>query len=104
MKPPTINDRARIEGTRITIYDVLTYSEEGWYPSSIAAVLGISTAQVEAALQYVAEHKEEVMKVYRSILARIERGNPPEIEAKRRQSHERLLAKLKELQEQRKGA
>lgn len=104
MKPPTINDRARIEGTRITIYDVLTYSEDGWHPSSIAAMLGVSTAQVKAALQYVAEHKEEVMEVYRSILARIERGNPPEIEAKLRQSHERLLAKQKERQQRRGGA
>jgi uncharacterized protein (DUF433 family) len=100
----TIDERSRISGTRITIYDVLTYSEAGWHPSSIAGMLGVSTAEVKAALDYISEHQEEVMKTYRSILARIERGNPPEVEAKRQQSHERFLAKLREIERRRNGA
>jgi len=102
--PSTIDGSARIEGTRITVYDVLTYAEAGWHPSSIAATLGLSTTQVEAALDYISEHKDEVLENYRSVLERIERGNPPEIEAKREQSHQRLQAKLKEIARRREGA
>ena len=92
----TIDARARIAGTRITVYDVLTYSEAGWHPSSIAGTLGVSTAQVNAALHYVAANREKVMETYRAILARIESGNPPDIEARLQQSHERLMERLRQ--------
>ena len=99
----TIDRRARISGTRITIYDVLTYAEAGWRESSIAAMLGLSTAQVQTAVEYIAENRETVLEVDRRILARIERGNPPEIETKRQQSHELLVAKLLEIRARTKG-
>lgn len=102
--PATIDARARIGGTRITVYDVLTYSEAGWQPSSIAAILGISTAQVQAALEYVAENREAILANYLAILARIERGNPPEIEAQRRQSHELLTERLRDIRRRSNGA
>ena len=94
----TINDRHRIEGTRISIYDVLTYSEAGWEMSRIAALLRINSAQVEAALDYVAANHDTVMENYRRILARIAKGNPPEIEAKLAQSHQRFLERVAEMQ------
>ena len=90
----------RVTGTRITVYDVLTYTDAGWHPSSIAAVLGLSTAQVESALKYVSEHEEEVRAKYRSIVERISRGNPPAVEVKRLASHERLLAKLRQIKQE----
>ena len=99
----TINHRGRIQGTRITVYDILTYSEAGWHPSSIAAVLGISTEQVKAALQYISEHESDVLANYQSVLERIEQGNSPEIEAKRAGSRQLLQDKLKKL-EPRNGA
>jgi uncharacterized protein (DUF433 family) len=95
----TIDPKARIAGTRITVYDVLTYAEAGWHPSSIAATLGVSTAQVESALEYISQHEEEVLAKYRLIVERIGRGNPPSVEAKRRRSHEHLLAQLKEIEQ-----
>src|SRR5580700_9478818 len=58
---PCIDSRQRIAGTRITIYDVLTYTEEGLSITRTAVILGVSTSQVQAALDYVAEHREEVM-------------------------------------------
>ena len=100
--PKTIDVDGRIVGTRITIYDVLTYV--GRHPSSIAATLGVSTAQVRAALYYFTGNREEVLKHYRAALARIARGNPPEVEAKRRQTHERLMEKLREIQQRGRGA
>jgi uncharacterized protein (DUF433 family) len=94
--PTMINDRARIEGTRITVYDVMTYADAGWHPSSIAAILGISTDQVRAALKYIAEHESTVRANYRATLDRIERGYSPEIEVKRKQSLQRRKDRLKQ--------
>lgn len=94
-----IDPLARIAGTRITVYDVLTYAEAGWHPSSIAVTLGLSTTQVDAALEYISQNQEEVLAKYRSIVERIDRGNPPSVEAKRRGSHARLLARLKEIEQ-----
>ena len=99
----TIDGRGRIAGSRITVYDVLTYSEASWRIPSIAATLGISSAQVQAALDYVEENRERVMENYRAIVARIERGNPPEIEARRRRSHNHLVEKLQQIEHCRNG-
>ncbi len=48
-------------------------------------------------MQYLEEHKEEVMAENRKIEERIARGNPPEIEALREQSPAKLLAYREEL-------
>jgi len=88
----------RIGGTRITVYDILTYSEAGWGHARIAAMLRISSSEVQAALDYVAANRDIVMENYRKILARIEKGNPPEIEARRQESHEQLLEMRAELE------
>jgi uncharacterized protein (DUF433 family) len=86
-KPTTaaIIDRGRgpeIAGTRITVYDILTYSREGWHHTAIAAELNLSSDQVLVALRYIEEHKEEVMAQYQASLDRCARGNPPEVQAK----------------------
>ncbi len=90
-----IIDRGRgpeIVGTRITVYAVLDYHRLGWHPCTIAATLGLSSEQVEAALRYITEHRDEVEAVYRRICERAARGNPPEIRARLEQSHQKLLA------------
>src|SRR5690242_6877425 len=82
---PTIIDRGRgpeIAGTRITVYDVLDYVEDGWQRTAIATVLRISTHEVNAAIAYIEAHKEEVLTEYQKILARAAQGNPPEIQAR----------------------
>jgi uncharacterized protein (DUF433 family) len=82
---PQIIERERgpcIAGTRITVYSILDYYKEGWDPSSIALTLGLSSAQVLAAIRYIEEHKEEVLADYQTILEREARGNPPELQAK----------------------
>lgn len=86
-----------IEGTRITVYDVLDYSTQGHDTAYIAESLGVSPGQVQAALHYIEEHEEEVMAAYQRILDRIARGNAPEIEAMREESHQKLLARRAEL-------
>jgi uncharacterized protein (DUF433 family) len=80
-----IIDRGRgpeIAGTRITVYDILDYSRVGHHHTYVAAILGLSSAQVLAALEYVEKHKDEVMADYQKILDRIAKGHPPEVQAK----------------------
>jgi uncharacterized protein (DUF433 family) len=104
MKPVAIIDRGRgpeVAGTRITVFDVLHYLQAGHSPNYIAAVLSLSTAEVLAAIRYIEEHRDEVLAMNRRIEERIARGNPPEVEAKRQASHEKLLALREELQRRR---
>jgi uncharacterized protein (DUF433 family) len=97
-----IIDRGRgpeVAGTRITVYDVLDYHKLGWHRDMIAVTLQLSSQQVEVAIQYIEEHRDEVMVDYEEMLARDARGNPPELQAKLDAAHERLQARLRELRE-----
>src|SRR5260370_34881424 len=81
----TIINRGRgpeIAGTRITVYDIMDYLEEGWHHTAIAATLHISSAQVLAALQYIQDHQEEVRANYQKILKRGAKGNPPDMQSR----------------------
>ncbi|HKI33680.1 MAG TPA: DUF433 domain-containing protein [Gemmataceae bacterium] len=92
-----------IAGTRITVYDVLDYSTKGYHATFIASLFRVSSQQVQAALEYVATHKDEVMAEYRQMLARDAEGNPPEVRAKEASSRAKLLARLAELREAKNG-
>ncbi len=68
-----IIDRGRgreIAGSRITVYDVLDYHKHGWHRDRIAVTLSLSSRQVEAAIRYIDEHRDEVMAEYAEMLAR----------------------------------
>jgi uncharacterized protein (DUF433 family) len=97
-----IIDRGRgpeIAGTRITVYDILDYHKEGWHRDVIASTLRLNSRQVEAAIRYIEEHRDEVMPEYEEMLARDARGNPPELQAKLDAGHERFLAMVRERRE-----
>jgi uncharacterized protein (DUF433 family) len=100
-----IIDRGRgpeIKGTRITVYSILDYVLEGWHPHRIATFFRIGSRQVEAAIDYIEQHRTEVMADYQKILDRAARGNPPELQAKLDANHERfleLVAKIRQLEE-----
>ena len=53
----------RIEGTRITVWDVLHYLEAKWTHPDIAATLNVTEAQVAAAATYIEAHRDEVLRV-----------------------------------------
>ncbi len=74
-----------LAGTRITIFDVLPFWEDGWHHTSVALWFGISSAQVLALKKYFDEHKEDVLPMNKKIVERIAYGNPPEVEGKRPQ-------------------
>jgi uncharacterized protein (DUF433 family) len=59
MIEPKIVDRGRgpeIEGTRITVYDVLDYHLDCWHRDMIADTVSLSSRQVEVAIRYIGEH------------------------------------------------
>ncbi len=85
MIEPRIINRGRgpeIEGTRITVYDILDYHLDGWHRDMIADNFDLSSDQVEVAIRYIDEHRDEVMAKYKKMLERDARGNPPELQAK----------------------
>jgi uncharacterized protein (DUF433 family) len=73
---PSIERRAdlglAISGTRITLYDLLDYLHDGWPPHLIRDWLNLTDAQVHAALDYIATHRDEVEAEYRQVLAAAE--------------------------------
>jgi uncharacterized protein (DUF433 family) len=70
-----------IEGTRVTVYRVFDYYQEGMPSFLIAGKLRLNTPQVDAAIAYIDSHRPEVEAEYAKIIERCERGNPPEIKA-----------------------
>lgn len=106
MKPFAIIDRGRgpeIAGSRITVYDVLAETQAGATPEQLAEWYELDVAQIELALRYIDEHKEEVVRAYEEIRARHARGNPPEVEARlvNSPSHALIQARWAELQRRR---
>jgi len=90
-----VGSTPRIEGSRITVFDVLDYHKHDWPANDIARLFKLTTRQIEVAIEYIGEHKEEVWEVYNQILERHARGNPPELQAKLDEGHERFLAMVK---------
>jgi uncharacterized protein (DUF433 family) len=79
-----IIDRGRgpeIEGTRITVYHIMDFLKHGDSAESIAGDLQLNVAQVQAALDYIEAHQQEVDAEYAAIMERVQRGNPPWVEA-----------------------
>jgi uncharacterized protein (DUF433 family) len=96
-----IIDRGRgpeITETRITVYDVVDYLEEGWHSDQIAGLFRLPLEDVEAALHYIEEHKEAVMATYRQIVSRhSDVRYLPEVEAKLAQNRQKLQHRLAEI-------
>jgi uncharacterized protein (DUF433 family) len=74
-KPAIIirNERGlTIDGTRITLYDVMDYVTEQYPPKFIRAMLSLTEAQINAALSYIEAHREEVEAEYQLVLKEAE--------------------------------
>ena len=69
----SIIDRGRgpeIAGTRITVYDIWDYARQNWHRDAIALTLPLPSAQVFAALEYIEQHKDEVLSEYDRMVER----------------------------------
>ena len=95
-KPRVIDqdDGPKIEGTRITVYTILEYLRAGRTRDWIAAMLNLSSAQVEAAMDYIRDHHTQVNRDYERIMARIRQGNPAQVEAQLQANREKVQARL----------
>ena len=86
IKPAEIIHRGRgpeIAGTRITVYDVMDYRKHGWHRDRIAALFRLSSDQIQAALDYISAHADEVQREYQKILDRHRNYKyPPDVQAK----------------------
>ena len=91
-------------GTRITVYDVLDYARQGWHRDRIAALFRLSSRDIQAALDYIDQHQDEVTANYQSIRAR-QKNYPyaPDIAAKIAVSRQRAQARLAALKSSRLG-
>jgi uncharacterized protein (DUF433 family) len=57
-----------LSGTRITLNDLMDYVTAGWPPKLIRDRLGLSDEQVQAAMDYIQNHRAEVEAEYRQVL------------------------------------
>src|SRR5271157_1330396 len=102
MPEPQIVDRGdgpKIEDTRITVYTVLEDMRSGHSRDEIALSLGLSSRQVQAAIDYIRAHEEAVNAEYEKIVARIRQGNSPRVQAVLDANRKKLQARLAQLQE-----
>jgi uncharacterized protein (DUF433 family) len=64
-----------IEGTRITLYDVMEYLQAGLSAEEIQEWLPLSEQQVTAAMQYIDTHRASVEAEYRQVVAQAEENH-----------------------------
>lgn len=84
----------RIEGTRISVFNVYYYQVNGAPRDEIKEALGISTEELEAAERFIEGNQEYVKGVHEQIEERNRRGNSPEIEARLVETRARMQAWL----------
>lgn len=58
--PEVLGGRPTIEGHRIGVIHVATWTQQGVTPEEIAADFGLTLAEVHAALAYYYDHREEI--------------------------------------------
>jgi uncharacterized protein (DUF433 family) len=93
-----------IEGTRITVYDVLDYVSQGWHRDRIAALFRLSSRDIQAALDYIDQHQDAVLASYQRIRARPqEYPYTPDVAAKIAASRQRAQTRLAAIQSSRSG-
>jgi len=69
---PAIHDRGRgpeIVGSRITVYDVLAETRAGVPVEQLAREWNLTVEQIDGALEYIADNREEVEREWEEIKA-----------------------------------
>lgn len=61
-----------IAGTRITLYDILDYLKQDWSPQWIQTWFDLSDQQIQAAMGYIEQHRDEVEAEYQDVLREAE--------------------------------
>jgi uncharacterized protein (DUF433 family) len=103
MRDVQIIDRGRgpeIAGTRITVYHIWEFYRAGDSRDDIALVFGLSSRQVQAAMDYIAANRADVEQEYAKIRERISQGNSELVEKRLHQNREKLQKRLREKSKQ----
>ncbi len=88
-------------GTRITVYDVMDHYKEGGHRDQITVLFRLSSRDIQAAIDYIEAHKEEVTADYEKILERHRNYTyPPEVQAKIDQCKGWAIRRLEEIRRQ----
>ncbi len=89
----------QIAGSRITVYDVMDYlNDPDWNRESIALLFRLSSQDIQAAIDYIEAHREEVEAEYQRILDRHRNYKYPlEVQGKLDASHQKFVAFVQEL-------
>ena len=93
-----IIDRGRgpeVLGTRVTVYRIMDFLREGSSAGRIATELHLSEEQVRVALDYIATHRRTVEAEYEKLLQRVQKCNPPHVEAGRATSPDALKQRIR---------
>jgi uncharacterized protein (DUF433 family) len=98
MSAAIINDR--VEGTRITVWDIYHYLDGNWTDELILGVLPITNEQLQVAKQYIEANRDYVHEGHQRIEERIARGNSPEVQQKQEESRRKVQAWLAQRKEQ----
>ena len=103
----TIINRGRgpeIAGTRITVYDIMDYLADGWHRDEIARLFRLSSRDIQAAIDYIEEHRNQVQAEYQRVLQRHrDYEYPPDVKEKLDRSRGTARKRLEEIRRQRKG-
>ena len=84
-----------IQGTRITVYDVVDYLKKGWQHDQIAGLFLLPPDDVLEAIRYIEQHHDEVMKDYQAIVDRHQKHEySPQVQEKLRRNREKFQARL----------
>ncbi|MBI3464828.1 MAG: DUF433 domain-containing protein [Planctomycetes bacterium] len=80
MTSNVIQDRGRIAGTRITVYNLLqSFLNPGVTEEEICRVYGLTPEQVAAARAYVLSNPDTVLAEHLRIEEKMAAANPPEV-------------------------
>src|SRR4051812_22495221 len=74
-----------ISESRATVYDVMEATDEGYSPFKISRIYNLSPHQVQVALAYIAQHREQLEPKLKEILRKA---------AEREQYHRALVAEI----------
>jgi uncharacterized protein (DUF433 family) len=95
MATDLIEDRGRgpeISGTRITVYNLLPhFLDQTATEAFICQLYELTAEQVAAARAYILNHPDKVLTEHLRIEARMAAGNPPEVIAQAKQTHDTFL-------------
>ena len=61
-----------LAGTRITLYDLLSYLKADWPPHLVRQWLCLTDAQMQGAMDYIAAHREQVDAEYERVVQQAE--------------------------------